>query len=227
LNDRTKAIVEYWADGPASETPPGHWQLFAQFVSERDNFSIDRDAKVFFALGNAELDASIAAWDAKRAYDSARPISAIRFLKAGKTIRTYGGTPGNPATVLGENWKPFQPDTFITPPFAEYVSGHSTFSAAGAYILRAATGSDSFGASVTIAAGSSKVQPGVAPSVPVTLSWATFTQAANQAGMSRMLGGIHFQQGNLAGQKLGAQVGEAVWHKCVRYFLGQANPGPN
>lgn len=227
LNDRTKAIVEYWADGPASETPPGHWQLFAQFVSERDNFSIDRDAKVFFALGNAELDASIAAWDAKRAYDSARPITAIRFLKAGRTIRTWGGTPDAPATVLGENWKPFQPDTFITPPFAEFVSGHSTFSAASAYILRAATGSDAFGASALVQAGSSRIQPGVVPGTDVTLSWATFSQAAYQAGMSRLYGGIHFQQGNLAGRVLGEKVAEAVWRKSVRYFTGVANPGPN
>ena len=227
LNDRQKMISEYWSDGPASETPPGHWNLLAHFVSDRDDHDIDKDAKLYFALNNAELDASIAVWDAKRFYDSPRPISAIRFLKRGKTLKTWGGTPAQPATVLGENWKPYQLDTFLTPPFPEYTSGHSCFSSAAATILKLFTGSEEFGASVTLAAGSSRVQPGTVPASPVTLTWPTFQDAAAQAGISRVYGGIHFLQANVASQVMGRQIGKSVWTKCLRMFNGETSPGVN
>jgi hypothetical protein len=220
LNDRKKAIAEYWADGPASETPPGHWNLHAKFVSNRDMMNVDQDAKLFFALNNAVLDASIATWECKRFYNSVRPITAIHFLKQGETIPTYNGQ-----TVLGENWKPYQPDSFLTPPFPEYSSGHSCFSAAAATILRTFTGSDAFGGSATVAMGSSKVQPGVSPAADVQLSWDTFTDAANEAGVSRRYGGIHFPQGDLAGRALGRKIGKTVFAKCLLYFKGKANPG--
>jgi len=80
LTDEQKMIAEYWANGPHSELPPGHWDLFAQFVSARDHHSVDEDVKMFFALTNAIFDAGIAAWDAKRAFDSVRPVTAISFL---------------------------------------------------------------------------------------------------------------------------------------------------
>ncbi len=80
LGDREKAIASYWADGPRTETPPGHWALFAQFVSRRDRHTLEEDIKLFFVLSNGLLDASIACWDTKRHYDSARPVTAIRFL---------------------------------------------------------------------------------------------------------------------------------------------------
>src|SRR5437879_8799368 len=70
LTARQKMIAEYWADGPHSELPPGHWELFAQFVSVRDQHTVDDDAKMFLALTAAIHDAAIAAWDAKRAFDS-------------------------------------------------------------------------------------------------------------------------------------------------------------
>ena len=220
LNDRKKSVVEYWADGPASETPPGHWNLLAKFVSHRDGFTMNKDAKLFFALNNALLDASIATWECKRFYDYARPITAIHFLKKGKTIPTFDG-----GTVMGENWKPYQPDSFLTPPFPEYSSGHSCFSAAAAFILRSFTGSDTFGASATIAAGSSKIQPGTVPAAEVVLSWPTFTDAANEAGLSRRFGGIHFPQGDIASRVLGAQIGDVAWTKARKFMRGTANPG--
>ena len=219
LTDQKKEIAEYWADGPASETPPGHWNLHAKFVSHRDSLTVDRDAKLFFALNNALLDASIATWEAKRFYDSERPITAIHFLKAGKMIPTYDG-----GMVLGEHWKPFQPDSFLTPPFPEYCSGHSCFSAAAAEVLRSFTGSDTFGSSATVLAGSSKVQPGTVPAANVVLSWPSFTDAANEAGVSRRFGGIHFQQGDLASRKLGTKVGALVWTRSLLYIKGKATP---
>ncbi|MGW0879740.1 vanadium-dependent haloperoxidase [Streptomyces sp. NPDC002671] len=223
LTDRQKAIAEYWADGPNSETPPGHWNLFAEGVSRREHHGPDAaglkaDVKMFFALNNALLDAGIVAWDNKRAFDSVRPITAIRYLFHGRPVRAWGG-PGQGTKIIdGGTWLPYQPSTFPTPPFAEYSSGHSNFSAAGATILRLATGSDKFGASATIAAGSSKVEPGLVPARNITLTWRTFTDAANQAGMSRRYGGIHFTQGDLDARETGRTVGELTWRLAQRYF---------
>ncbi|OGF13299.1 MAG: hypothetical protein A2W00_00495 [Candidatus Eisenbacteria bacterium RBG_16_71_46] len=221
LDDREKVIAEYWADGPRSELPPGHWTLFAEVVSDRDHHTFDQDVELFFIVGNAVFDAGVAVWEAKRFYDSERPITAIRFLEAGKTIHAYVPFEGR-RKIRGEDWLPYQPATFITPPFPEYPSGHSAFSAAGAEILKRFTGSDYFGGSVTVAAGSSKAEPGFAPKQPVTLSWTTFSEAADEAGMSRRLGGIHFEQGDLDSRRLGRQVGAAVWDKAMTYIQGTA-----
>ena len=225
LDDEQKAIAEYWSDGPASELPPGHWCLFAAWVSRRDAHTIDQDAKLFFALGNAELDASIAAWDAKRAFDGARPITAVRLAKAGKPIRAWGGPGRGTVLMRGEEWQPYQVRTFVTPPFPEFVSGHSTFSAASATILARFAGSDAFGAEVTIPAGSSRIEPGVVPARPVTLRWATFSEAADQAGLSRRYGGIHFREGDEEGRRMGRAIGAQVWAKALTYFDGSAPPG--
>jgi hypothetical protein len=195
LTDTQKMIAEYWANGPHTELPPGHWDLFAQFVSARDHHTVDDDAKMFFALTAAIHDAAIAAWDAKRAFDSVRPVTAIPFLFHGQTIMAWGGPFMGTVAMDGGNWMPYQPSTFPTPPFPEFSSGHSTFSAAGAEILRRWTHSDDFGGSVTFPAGSSVIEPGVTPATSITLYWATFTDAANQAGISRRYGGIHLKKG--------------------------------
>lgn len=218
LDDRQKVIAEYWADGPSSELPPGHWTMFATFVSRRDGHTMDQDTKLFFALGNALMDAGIACWTTKVEYDSVRPVTAIRYLFAGQTVRAWNGPGQDGVLIDGANWLPYQPVTFPTPPFAEYSSGHSTFSRAAAVVLRNFTGSDEFGYSATIPAGSSKVEPGRVPATDVTLSWRTFREAADEAGMSRRYGGIHFEDGDLVGRAMGAQVGEMVWRKATRLF---------
>ncbi|MER7368331.1 vanadium-dependent haloperoxidase, partial [Nonomuraea wenchangensis] len=215
LDDRSKSIADYWSDGPASETPPGHWCLFAQQVSARDRHGLDQDVKLFFALANAGLDAGIAAWEVKRDHDSGRPITAIRDQYRGQRIPTWGGR-----SVDGELWVPYQPATFPTPPFAEYVSGHSTFSAAAAEVLRRFTGSDVFGGQAVVAAGSSKVEPGVTPARDVTLRWRTYSEAAEQAGLSRRYGGIHFRAGDQEGRALGRAVGDAAWKRAAAYWTG-------
>jgi hypothetical protein len=229
LTDLQKVIAEYWEDPPGSETPPGHWNVFAQWVSRRDRHSLDEDAKVFFALNNALLDASITAWDAKRQWNSVRPITAVRWLKQGQWIQAWGGPYQGTKTIRGEDWLPYQRANFVTPSFPEYISGHSTFSAAAAMVLKAATGSDTFGMSVTIAAGSSRIeprtdtQPGV-PAAPVTLSWKSFTAAADQAGISREYGGIHFNDGDFEARQAGEDVGLQTWSKAKSYFNGKAIP---
>lgn len=224
LTDRQKMISEYWADGPDMEQPPGHWLRFAQFVSVRDHHSLDDDVKMFFALSNAMLDTGIAAWDAKRAYDSVRPVTAISLLYRGKKIRAWGGPGKGTLEMDGSQWLPYQLATFPTPPFPEYVSGHSAYSAAAARILTLWTGSEHFGESVTLPTGSSKIEPGVTPAKPVTLKWETFTEAADEAGLSRRYGGIHFARADLAGRQLGRLVADKVWPKAQSYFDGTAKP---
>ncbi len=222
LNDTQKAIAEYWSDGPGSETPPGHWQLHAQFVSRRDGHSIDDDAKMFFALGNALLDASIASWEAKRFYDYVRPITAIRELFRGQSVVAWAGPFQGNKHIMGEDWLPYQVPSFLTPPFAEYVSGHSTFSAASAEILKSFTGSDRFGGSAVVRAGSSLIEPGLTPATDILLSWRTFSLASQEAGLSRLYGGIHFRDGNLRGRNMGRLIGERAWQKAQTYFDGTA-----
>ena len=214
LNDQTKAQAWYWSDGPNSVTPPGHWNLIAQAVARQRAHTLGQDAKLFFALNTALLDAGIVAWDAKRAYNSMRPITAVRWLNDGKTIRAWKPNQG---TVLmnGTEWRPFLP----TPPFAEYTSGHSTFSNAAAEVLRSFTGSDSFSFTATVPAGSipSSIESGV-PTKPVTLSWSRFTDLAASASLSRQIGGIHFQDGDLHARATGTDCGKAAYTKAKGYF---------
>jgi hypothetical protein len=222
LTEEQKVIAEYWADGPHSELPPGHWLLFGLFVADRDQLTDDEAIKMFFALSNALSDAAIAAWDAKRAYDSERPITAIRYLMNDQTIMGYGpqGPAGGLRPISGAAWLPFQPMSFPTPPFPEHVSGHSTFSAAAAEVLKRFTGSDTFGASYTKAARSMTIEPGL-PTNDITLRWTTFSEAAQQAGISRIYGGIHFDKANEDGQTLGRKVGAQAFDKAQQFWLGK------
>jgi hypothetical protein len=224
LDDYGKAISQYWADGPHTEFPPGHWALFSQFVSFRDAHDIDEDAKLFFAVNNATMDGGIVAWKLKRIFDSVRPLTAIHELFRGQEIVAWGGPYSGTQTILGENWKPYQTECFVTPAFAEFVSGHSAFSAAAAVVLRGFTGSDDFGAYYLYGVGDSPTEPNEAPSRSVLLKWDTFTQAADEAGFSRRHGGIHFIQGDVQGRDVGRRAGERVWQKAQTFYDGSAAP---
>lgn len=219
LDDRKKATALYWADGPNTEAPPGHWNLIAQWVSRRDRHTLGQDVKMFFALGNALLDVSIAIWECKRTYDYVRPITAIRFLYNGHKILAWGGPGAGTQLIDGANFRSYIP----TPPFAEFTSGHSAFSASGAEVLRRFTGSRRFGGSYTVLKGSSFVEPGIAPSVDVRLKWATFEDAADEAGISRRYGGIHFKNGDLSSRRMGRTIGAECWKKALTYFKGTAS----
>ncbi len=233
LTDEQKLIAEFWEDGPGTPFPPGTWMEFGQDISQRDNNTLDEDVQLFFALGNAVMDAGIATWEAKLSYNSARPVRVIRELGRLGLIGTdsngdgvfeinaWGG-PGLgtitiPATQFLTYQNPFGPPS---PPFAEYTSGHSAFSAAGAEILRLFTGSDVFGGSVTFGTGTSAFEPGITPSSPVTLSWDTFSEAAGEAGISRRYGGIHFLDGDIQGRILGRRVGGSVWNRYQFFING-------
>jgi uncharacterized protein DUF6851/vanadium-dependent haloperoxidase-like protein len=230
LDDPSKIKAEYWADGPRSEFPPGHWAVFAQAISRQRRHSLDDDVKLFFALGNALMDASIAAWGWKFKYDYVRPITGIREHYRGQVIQGWLGPYKGFGPIRGEDWLPYQEANVVTPPFPEYVSGHSTFSAAGARILATFTGADTFGASVTVRAGASRIEPRTpdhpgTPARDVTLSWPTFSAAADEAGWSRRYGGIHFASGDHHGRALGREVGWDAWFKAQSY-INPLSPGP-
>lgn len=218
LNPEQKVIAEYWADGPRSELPPGHWCEFAAHVVERDQMDLDDSVKLFFALANAIFDASIATWDAKRHFDYVRPVTAIRHLFHGRRIRGWAGAGKGIQEIAGESWRPFQVPSFPTPPFSEFTSGHSGFSMAAATVLKQFTGSDRFGLFYTQDTPL-KADP-LEPVTDVVLSWPTFTAAARQAGESRLFGGIHFYEGNVVGLDLGEKVGLLTFARAQDLWSG-------
>ncbi|HEX6331704.1 MAG TPA: vanadium-dependent haloperoxidase [Actinomycetota bacterium] len=285
--DFARALVEYWADGPRSETPPGHWNVIANEVSDSRGVSfqiggaggpVDRlewDVKLYLALNGAVHDAAVAAWGAKGYYDSVRPISMIRYLGSlgqssdpegpayhpdglpldpglveviGRAttapgerhealaghegeiaVYAWGGNPDDPETeasgaawILATEWVPYQVPTFVTPAFAGYVSGHSTFSRAAAEVMTAFTGSEYFPGGLFKwhePAGSLEVEAG--PTGDVTLQAATYYDAADQAGVSRLYGGIHIAADDFRGRTLGSVCGIAAWERAQRYFTGR------
>ena len=232
LTDEQKLIAELWEDGGGSSFPPGTWMTLGQFVSARDEHTIDDDAKLFFALGNAQQDAGIATWEAKTFYDYARPVRTVRELGeldligefdpelGGNTIEAWIPPRGS-GTILTEDFIAYQArGKDPSPPFAEYTSGHSSFSAAGAEVLKQFTGSDKFGDSVTFQPGESRFEELLTPVETTTLSWDTFTEAADEAGASRLYGGIHFEDGNTGGKEIGRQVGDAVYERSQFYING-------
>lgn len=224
LDGAKKLIVEYWADGPASELPPGHWGIFAQAISDRDFNSIDKDVKMFFAMHNASFDAGIVAWHMKRKYNGVRPITAIRRLRSGQQVHAWGGPGKQNQTIDAGTWTPYNPGSNLTPSFPGWVSGHATFSAASAAVLRAFTGSDYFGFWTTLPPNFGRVEPGV-PRLPTTIVYPTFTAAANEAALSRLLAGIHFSDDNKVGLALGDLAGKQAWEKAQYYFDGGLSAG--
>jgi hypothetical protein len=278
--DFTRALTEFWADGPSSETPPGHWNSIANGVS--DNMPVKRiggtgptvdrlewDVKLYFALNGALHDAACACWSAKRYYNGWRPITAIRYcgglgqssdsglpsyhtnglplvtnlielvtddsvnsgrhagLTPGKiAVFCWPGQPEFPDTdisgvhwIHAEDFMPYQKKTFVTPAFPGYISGHSTFSRAAAEAMTAFTGSKWFPnglGSYTI----THLIDEAGPTQPVTLQWASYYDAADQVGLSRIWGGIHPPVDDFAGRRVGAQVGTNVWELARKFFDG-------
>jgi hypothetical protein len=286
--DFYRAVTEFWADGPNSETPPGHWNTLANAASDQlapnlrvggTGPSLDRlqwDVKMYLALNGAVHDAAIAAWGLKGRYDGARPISMIRYMASlgqssdpagasfnkdglplvpglielitkAKTatgapmvslaghegevaVRAWQGNPADPKTqaspiswILGADWVPYQLPTFVTPSFQGYVSGHSTFSRAAAEVLTGITGSPFFPGGLaqwTLAKDTFRVESG--PSADVVLEWATYYDAADQAGQSRLFGGIHVQADDFTGRIIGSTCGKEAWALAQRYYSGTA-----
>ncbi len=282
LADCGRVIAEFWADGPDSETPPGHWNVLANEVSE-DPALVKRlggagpvlddlqwDVKLYLALNGAVHDAAIACWGAKAAYDYARPISIIRYMAehgqssdpgaasfdpqglplqpglvelitpdttgpggrhahlAGRegeiAVRAWSAEAGEVAWIRAETWMPYQAATFVTPAFAAYPSGHSTFSRAAAEVLAAFTDSAFFpgGLGTFTARRDRYLEFDRGPSVDVTLQWATYFDAADEAGISRLYGGIHVPADDFAGRIMGSRVGKDAFAHALGFFAGTA-----
>ena len=181
--DQTE-VAKFWADGSGTFTPPGHWNQIAQNAAATKGNSLVDNARLFALLDISLADAGIAAWDAKYTENSWRPITAIQ----------KADTDGNPNTTADTNWKPL----ITTPPFPSYISGHSTFSAAAATVLTTILG-DNVSFSLN-----SLGTPGV------NRTFTNFNAAANEAGISRIYGGIHFNADNVDGLATGKSVGNYV-----------------
>ena len=279
--DYTRVLAEFWADGPDSETPPGHWFTILNVVSDNPDLErrlfgvgepldeLEWDVKAYFTLGGAMHDAAVSTWSAKGWYDTARPYSAIRSMatlgqRTDPTQPRYngGGLPliedyielqeqsnghfylkmkawnnycdndwvsCNASEAWGvdwiyaKSWRPYQRSTFVTPPFAGYLSGHSTFSRAAAEVLTQLTGDAFFpggmGEFEAPADDFLVFEPG--PSQPITLQWATYRDAADESGLSRIWGGIHPFFDDYKARENGRIIGLQVAQKAKTYFVGQ------
>lgn len=218
LTDEQKALVEFMRDGPQSVQQAGHWLKFAQDVSRRDNHTLDQDVKMYFYNQVVAMDAFIASWDSKMHYDYARPYALVHKYYENQEITAWGGIGKGMIKMKGQEWRPYSPDTFLCPPFPSYTSGHSTISGACAEALKLWTGSDEFGEEVQWVAGSLTEPDNLGDTV--TLKFPTFTETANMAGISRVLGGYHIQSDNVAGLELGRNVAREAW-KFYKKHVGE------
>ena len=182
-------IALFWADGAGTETPPGHWNSIAQIIADTQGNTLEENARLFALLNIAMADAAICAWDAKYAFDFWRPVTAIAFAEPEL------------------NWMSF----IVTPPFPDYTSGHSTFSAAAATVLPLFYGTEDLPFTI-----GSDFLPGV------YRGFSTCFEAAEEAAVSRIYGGIHFRSASEDGLQAGTSIGE--W-TVTHYLLPSHNRG--
>ncbi|MFT4568259.1 MAG: hypothetical protein ACI9FN_003228 [Saprospiraceae bacterium] len=281
--DYSRVLAEFWADGPDSETPPGHWFTILNSVIDDPDFSyqwmgqgenlnpLEYDLKAYITLGGAVHDAAISTWSIKGWYDYIRPVSAIRYMgtvgqcsdtslsnynvhglpllpeyieviETGDTLLDrYSDAEGkikikawngptfieDPSVdvagvgwILAEEWWPYQRPTFVTPPFAGYVSGHSTFSRAAAEVLTLMTGDEYFpgGMGVFQAPKDNFLVFEKGPSVDLELQWATYRDASDQTSLSRIWGGIHPPADDIPGRIAGIKIGIDAFNHANAYF---------
>ena len=281
--DYTRVLAEFWADGPDSETPPGHWFTILNYVSDHPNLikkfkgegevleDLEWDVKSYFILSGAMHDSAIAAWGIKGYYDYIRPMSSIRYMSdkgqsSDTTFSNYHphGIPlvpgyieiieeGDPLEgeylenigkiklftwrghdfiinadydiagvgwILAENWFPYQRPSFITPPFAGYVSGHSTFSRAAAEVLTLLTNDEYFpgGMGTFNVYKNDFLKFEVGPSIDFQLQWATYRDASDQTSLSRIWGGIHPPIDDIPGRIIGKKIGIDAFEFGENYF---------
>jgi hypothetical protein len=286
LGDYARALAEFWADGPTSETPPGHWNVVANDMSDSPLLQkriggtgsvvndLEWDVKMYLALNAATHDAACACWSIKRYYDGWRPMSCVRYLgglgqSSNPALPSYhtnglplitnlielvtsssrasgrhanltvgkiavlawpGETPQRVTNngvrwIHADTWTTYQRSNFVVPAFPGYSSGHSTFSRSAAEVLTALTGSPFFpGGIATYTITNLANEKG--PSQPVALRYATYYDAADGAGLSRVWGGIHPNADNLAGRRVGERVGKDVWTLVKRYWDGSVTNTP-
>jgi hypothetical protein len=219
LTKEQKAVVEFMRDGPRSTGQSGHWLRFAQDVSRRDRHGLDQDVKLYFCIANAAFDAFISCWETKRVYDTSRPWTLIHHYYRGKKIVGWAGADGGTREMLGEEWHPYSPNVFVTPPFPGYTSGHATVSGACAKVMELFTGSDRYGFAERRRHCELTEKDG---GEYMLLDLPTWSGTADMAAQSRALGGYHIPVDNDVGLKVGREI--AVWSfpKYREYFEGRA-----
>jgi len=241
LSVEQKAIVELMRDGPRSTGQSGHWLRFAADVSRRDHNTLDQDVKLFFVIGNVVFDAFISCWETKRFYDTSRPWTLVRHYYKGQQITGYLGACKGVGKIPAEQWHPYSPDSFVTPPFPGYTSGHAMASGAASRMLALITGSDRL-EDIVIRKSGELTDPGCTvaqmqardgkPAMSlkddreVRLKLPTFSAAAEMAALSRMLGGYHIATDNNVGLAVGRKIADYSWPKYQAYFDGTAVPRP-
>lgn len=218
LTPKDKALVEFMRDGPKSVQQAGHWLKFAQDVSLRDNHTLDQDVKMYFLVEAVAMDAFIACWDAKMHYDFARPYALVHEYYQDQVIKAWGGPEKGMIQMKGQEWRPYSPDSFLCPAFPSYVSGHSTISGGCAEALLLFTGDEKFGVKVELVPGALTEPNNLGD--PVTIEFPTFTEAAEMAGMSRVMGGYHIQADNIEGLELGRKIARYNYAK-YQELLGE------
>ncbi len=283
--DFYRVMAEYWADGPDTETPPGHWNTIANQVADHPEFSrrlfgegpeltpLDWDVRLYLALNGAMHDAAIVAWQLKRVHLGPRPISLIRWMASNGqssdpagpgyhadglplepgllevvtaasaadgerhahlrpwmgevAVFSWRGEPGDRKRDLGgvgwvraKTWMPFQRRTFVTPAFPGFVSGHSTFSRAGAETLAQLTGTPFFPGGIkrfTLPKGAFLFFEN-GPSEDLEIQWATYYDAADQCSRSRIFGGIHIDLDDYPGRRAGHEVATRAVAKAQTFW---------
>ena len=291
--DYGRVLAEFWADGPDSETPPGHWFTLLNDVMDHPSFErkmggegsvlseLEFDVKAYFALGGCMHDVAITAWGVKGYYDYVRPVSVVRWMaqngqRTDPSLPSYDprglqlipryielitldtvqpgerhehlAGPSNenigkiaayawrgpdfindPTTdtagcdwILAENWWPYQRPSFVTPNFAGYVSGHSTYSRAAAELLTLLTGSPYFpgGLGEYVALRNNFLVFEKGPSSDVRLQWVSYRDASDQCSLSRIWGGIHPIADDLPGRLMGLVIGPQAYELATQHFDG-------
>ena len=281
--DYARVLAEFWADGPDSETPPGHWYTIINTMNDHPDMikkyrgtgevrsDLEWEVKMYLVLGGTMHDVAITAWGIKGYYDYIRPVSAVRWMAAqGQCSDTSGpsysvlGIPlypgyievveaGDPLEgagqenigkiklnswrgpdyildeevdeagvgwILAADWWPYQRPSFVTPPFAGYVSGHSTYSRAAAEALTMFTGDEYFpgGYAEFIAPANEFLVFEDGPSMEVRLQWATYRDASDQCSLSRIWGGIHPPADDIPGRVMGIEIGTDAFIKADSYW---------
>jgi len=283
--DWSRCLAEFWADGPNSTTPPGHWNEIANHVVDHPAFvrrlggtgpelgALEWDIKMYVALNGAMHDAAITAWGVKGYYDTMRPVGAIRYMgqkgqrsnptqpryhadglqltpglveqitvattapgqrheelagyEGEVAVLSWPGAPPTPASqysgvawILAGNWVPYQRPTFVSPPFPGYVSGHSTYSRAGAEMMTRLTGTEYFpgGLAIYTCERNEFLVFEDGPSQTFDFHWATYYDAADNSGQSRVYGGIHPDIDDFPGRVLGAQVAVKAHGRALELF---------
>jgi hypothetical protein len=221
LTNYQKAVVEFMRDGPRSTGQSGHWLRFAQDVSRRDKHDLDKDVKLYFVIANVAFDAFISCWETKRFYDSSRPWTLIHYYHKDERIKAWAGVDGGVREMAAGEWCPYSPQSFITPPFPGYTSGHATVSGACSKILELFTGSDVYGFAER--RRHCEMTEKTAGDL-MTLDLPTWSATAEMAALSRALGGYHIPIDNNVGLRVGREIAVWSWPRYQQYFDGTAKP---